>query len=409
MSDYDPERPLADLRELAELTGGPDGARRVAWTEEWEKARGWLQGKLDELPVSVERDAAGNVWATLPGETETVLVVGSHVDSVPQGGWLDGALGICGALEVLRTHADAKPPVTLRLVDWADEEGARFGRSLFGSSSVAGTLVPDDVRGLEDAEGTALPDALAACGIDLDDVGQAQGGLDGVGAYLELHIEQGPTLEELGLPAGAVIGCYGVERHAVAFSGRAQHAGSTPMHLRRDAFLAAARFALRCREGAKEHGGVATIGHVTADPGVPTIINGACEVTLDQRAFEPEALAAMLADAQAAADELAAEEGVEVRWRRIWQIDPTPFHAELVDLAERAVEEVAGKAHRLPSGALHDAAEAARLVPTVMVFSSSTDGVSHNKTEDTPEEDLRVALTAYGRLAEMTMEWLRAT
>jgi len=408
MSDYDPERPLADLRELAELTGGPDGARRVAWTEEWEKARGWLQGKLDALQVDVERDAAGNLWATLAGETETVLVVGSHVDSVPQGGWLDGALGICGALEVLRAHTDGAPPVTLRLVDWADEEGARFGRSLFGSSAAAGTLVPDDVRGLKDAEGTALPDALAACGIDLDGVGEAQGGLDGVGAYLELHIEQGPTLEELGLPAGAVIGCYGVERHAVAFSGRAQHAGSTPMHLRRDAFLAAARFGLRCREGAEGHGGVATIGHVDADPGVPTIINGACEVTLDQRAFEPEALAAMLADAKAAADEVAAEEGVEVQWRRIWQIDPTPFHPELVDLAERAVGEVAGKAHRLPSGALHDAAEAARLVPAVMVFSSSTDGVSHNKTEDTPDEDLRVALTAYGRLAELTMDWLRA-
>jgi N-carbamoyl-L-amino-acid hydrolase len=403
---YDVERPLADLRELAELTGGPGGARRVAWTEEWARAREWLKGKLAELPVGVEEDAAGNLWATLPGARDTVLVVGSHVDSVPAGGWLDGSLGICAALEVLRRHERATPPVTLRLVDWADEEGARFGRSLFGSSAAAGTLVADDVRGLTDAQGTTLPGALAERGIDIDRVGEAAGGLDGAGAYLELHIEQGPALEERGLPAGAVIGCNGVERHAVTFTGRPSHAGSTPMHLRRDAFLAAARFALRARESAVERGGVATIGGVHAEPGVPTIINGRCEVTLDQRAFDAGALSAMLADARAAADDAAGAEGVDVSWRRIWSIPPTPFHPELVDLAERACREVNGGSHRLPSGALHDAAEASRLVPTVMVFASSTDGISHSPAEDTPEDDLRGALAAYGRLAELTATWL---
>jgi hydantoinase/carbamoylase family amidase len=397
VAEFDPQRPLADLRELAELTGGEGGARRLAWSDDWAKAREWLLGKIEETGATVERDAAGNLWATKPGESGKVLVVGSHIDAVPHGGWLDGALGIAGALECLRAH-DGK--VTLKLVDWADEEGARFGRSLLGSSAAAGTLDPDAVRTLTDANGTKLPDALQAHGVDLDGMNQAT--LDGIDAYLELHIEQGPRLEEAGKPAAAVIGCYGVERHAIAFTGKASHAGSTPMDLRHDAFLAAAKLGLAARESAIERGGVATIGTVTAEPGIPTIINQRCEVTLDQRAFKPEQLRDMLADVKAAADRIAAEEGCEVEWRRIWQIDPIPFDAQLVDLAAQAVEEITGEeAPRLPSGALHDCAEVARVLPAVMVFSSSTDGVSHSPAEDTPEEDLLVALRAFGRLYEL--------
>jgi hydantoinase/carbamoylase family amidase len=397
MPEFDPQRPIADLRELAELTGGEGGARRLAWSDDWAKAREWLLGKLAETGAEVERDVAGNLWATLKGDSDKVLVVGSHIDAVPHGGWLDGALGVMGALECLRAH-DGK--VTLKLVDWADEEGARFGRSLLGSSAAAGTLDPDAVRDLTDAEGIKLPDALQAHGVDLDTMGEAT--LDGIDAYLELHIEQGPRLEEAGKPAAAVIGCYGVERHAVVFTGKASHAGSTPMHLRRDAFLAAGRFGLAARDSAIERGGVATIGTVTAEPGIPTIINQRCEVTLDQRAFTPEQLRDMLADVKAAADAIAAEEGVGVEWRRIWQIDPVPFDAGLVELAAQAVAEVTGEeAPRLPSGALHDCAEVARVLPAVMVFSSSADGVSHNPAEDTPERDLVIALQAFGRLYEL--------
>jgi hydantoinase/carbamoylase family amidase len=395
--EFDPQRPLADLRELAELTGGEGGARRLAWSDDWAKAREWLLGKLEPIGAAVERDAAGNLWATLSGESDEVLVVGSHIDAVPHGGWLDGALGICGALEVLRSHNGS---VTVKLVDWADEEGARFGRSLLGSSAAAGTLDPDAVRGLTDVDGTKLPAALAAHDVDLDRMGDAS--LDGIGAYLELHIEQGPRLEEMGKPAAAVIGCYGVERHAITFTGRASHAGSTPMNLRRDAFLAAARFGLAARAGAVEHEGVATIGTVKATPGIPTIINERCEVTLDQRAFTPEQLRDMLADARAASERIADEDGVEVAWQRIWQIDPIPFDTDLVELAAQAVGEVTGdEAPRLPSGALHDCAEVARVAPAVMVFSSSTGGVSHSPVEDTPEEDLLVALRAFGRLYEL--------
>src|SRR3954447_18890734 len=392
MPEFDWERPLADLHELRELTGGPDGARRLAWSEDWRTAREWLLGKLEPLGVEVERDAAGNLWATREGGSEQVIVVGSHIDAVPHGGWLDGALGVCAALEVIRGTQGETPPATIKLIDWADEEGARFGRSLLGSSAAAGTLTPDDVRELTDAEGTKLPDALQENGIELDTMGEAELPQN-VAAYLELHIEQGPRLEQMGKPAAAVIGCFGVERHAIAFKGKASHAGSTPMNLRRDAFLAAGRFGLAARDVAIEHEGVATIGTVKAAPGIPTIINQDCEVTLDQRAFTPEQLKRMLADAKAASERIAEEEGVEVSWRRIWQIDPVPFDDGLVELAARAVGEVTGDDDppRLPSGALHDAAEVSRRAPTVMVFSSSTDGVSHNASEDTPEDDLRVA------------------
>jgi hydantoinase/carbamoylase family amidase len=403
MPEFDWERPLADLHELRELTGGPDGARRLAWSEDWRTAREWLLGKLEPLGVEVERDAAGNLWATRKGESEQVIVVGSHIDAVPHGGWLDGALGVCAALEVLRGTQGETPPATLKLIDWADEEGARFGRSLLGSSAAAGTLEPDVVRELKDANGTTLPDALQENGIDLDSMSDAQLPAN-LAAYLELHIEQGPRLEEMGKPAAAVIGCFGVERHAIKFTGKASHAGSTPMNLRRDAFLAAGRFGQAARESAIEREGVATIGTVTATPGIPTIINQECEVTLDQRAFTPEQLKDMLADVKAAADRIAEEEGCEVAWRRIWQIDPVPFDDKLVELAAQAVGEITGDDDppRLPSGALHDCAEVARLAPAVMVFSSSTDGVSHNPSEDTPEDDLRVALQAYGRLYELT-------
>src|SRR4051812_41414783 len=406
MPDFDWERPLKDLHELAELTGGPEGARRLAWSEDWRTAREWLLKKLEETDATVERDVAGNLWATIPGESEQIVVVGSHIDAVPHGGWLDGCLGVCAALEILRAHKGETPKVTLKLVDWADEEGARFGRSLLGSSAAAGTLEPDAVRNLRDANGTTLPDALKENGIDLDTMGEAE--LPEIAAYLELHIEQGPRLEEMGKPAAAVISCFGVERHAITFTGKASHAGSTPMNLRRDAFLAAGRFGLAARESAMAREGVATVGTVTAAPGIPTIINERCELTLDQRAFTPEQLQDMLADVKAAADRIAGGEGVEVRWRRIWQIDPVPFDAQLVELAAQAVGEVTGDEDppRLPSGALHDCAEVARRAPAVMVFSSSTGGVSHSPVEDTPEDDLRVALKAYGRLFELTSEMI---
>jgi hydantoinase/carbamoylase family amidase len=405
----DHRRPVEQLKELAELTGGPDGARRVAWTDEWIKARDWLRGKLEEIEgVEIERDEAGNLWATAPGDSQKAVLLGGHIDSVPNGGWLDGALNTVAALEVMRVLAPQQRPVTLRLVDWADEEGARFGRSLLGSSATAGVLDPDEVRSLKDKDGVALPEALKEHGVDLDRMNESRGQLENAVAYLELHIEQGPVLERIDLPLGVVLGTFGVERHAVRFTGQHAHSGSTPMDVRRDAFIAAARSAIEFRNDAARRDDVrATTGFVNVSPAIVTAFNGWCEMSLDQRALDADVLADMLRVAKENSERVAGEEGCEVEWERLWQIEPLLFNDELIELAEEAVNEVAGNSHRLPSGPLHDAASMAPLMPTVMLFVKSLRGLSHTKDEDTPEEDLELSVQALHRLTVKTIDWAR--
>ena len=407
MADVDAARAVAGLRELRRLTGDEDGAQRVAWTDTWITARDWLAGELAGIDgVTVERDEAGNTWATAPGASDRFVIVGGHLDSVPDGGWLDGTLNVVGGLEVLRALAPERRELTLKLVDWADEEGARFGRSLLGSSACAGSLDPDEVRGLTDRDGTALPDALAAHGVELDHMKDSGRRLDGALAYLELHIEQGPVLEQLDLALGAVLGTFGVQRHVVRFTGAHAHAGASPMHLRRDAFLAAARSSLAWRDDAAGRDDVrATTGIVRVSPGIVTAFNGACEVSLDQRALEADVLADMLATARARSEEIAAEEGCTVAWERVWEIEPIPFDAELIELADATIADVAGTSTRLPSGPLHDAAEMARRIPTVMLFVRSLGGVSHTKEEDTPEADLELSVRALHELTRRTLAW----
>ena len=405
----DSARAIADLRDLAGRTGGPDGARRVCWTPEWAAAREFLRERLASLGggVEVSVDAAGNLWAVVPGSSKETVALGSHVDSVPAGGWLDGALGVMAALEVLRGVAGAgsPPPRTVALVDWADEEGARFGRSLLGSSAFAGSLDVDSVRGLRDAEGEALPDALAAHGVAVDEMASAGlGRIESLSAYLELHIEQGPVLEEEGLPCAAVVGCVGVERHRVVFGGRAAHAGTTPMDRRADAGVAAARVIAGLPEVAARHGGVCTAGRLDLEPGIATAVPGRAELLIDQRHLDPGALAAMLDDAVFLWDLAAASADCSVHAERIWSIDSVPFHSGLVGAASEACTAVGGRGQPLPSGALHDAAELARVVPSAMVFTSSVGGVSHSPAEDTSETDLASALEAYGALAARVIE-----
>jgi allantoate deiminase len=392
----DTARAVRGLRELARLTSDEHGAQRVAWTDTWIAARDWLRAELDAIPgVAVDRDEAGNTWATLPGDSERFVIVGSHLDSVPDGGWLDGTLGVLAALEVLRALAGGPSAVTVKLVDWADEEGARFGRSLLGSSACAGTLDADAVRGLIDRDGVALPDALAAHGVDLDRAGQAHERLGGAAAYLELHIEQGPVLERLALPLGVVLGSFGVERHRLAFTGAHAHSGASPMDDRRDAFVAAARSAVAFRDDAARRADVrATTGSVHVAPGIPTAFNGRCELTLDQRALDPEELADMLATARREAARIAGEEGCEVAWDPVFAIDPIPFDRELIALAEDVVGGVAGACHSLPSGPLHDASEMARVLPSVMLFVRSLGGVSHTSAEDSRVEDVELGVLA---------------
>jgi N-carbamoyl-L-amino-acid hydrolase len=427
----DPKRTVAELKELRALTSDENGAQRVAWTDTWLKGREWFAAKLKALPVEHHYDAAGNNWATLLGASEKALLIGGHLDSVPNGGWLDGSLNVLAGLEVLRRFAEefkGKPPITIRLVDWADEEGARFGRSLLGSSAFAGThsIAADRVR--TDRDGIKLEDALRRCGVEIDRFPESAKERTNAAAYLELHIEQGPVLETMQIPLAVVLGTKGVERHAITFHGQEAHSGSTPMNARRDALAAAAKLALEIRTIARKHpDAVCTIGSLKTFPGIVTAVVGRCEATLDQRDLDVKILAQMYQEAIAASQRFAAEENCTVEWSRIWNIEPVPFHPQLIDLCDEAIREIfgtssgtssrtspgtspgasSGKAHRMPSGPLHDAAEVSRSgIPAVMMFVQSLNGISHNKIEDTREDHLELSVTALDRLATKTAKWI---
>ncbi|HYI74367.1 MAG TPA: Zn-dependent hydrolase [Gaiellaceae bacterium] len=407
----DPKRTVAELKELRALTGDENGAQRVAWTETWEQARGWLRDLVAETGANESIDAAGNQWFTLRGESERAVLIGGHLDSVPNGGWLDGCLNVVAGAEVLRRIAEeGTPPVTVRLVNWADEEGARFGRSLFGSSAAAGSMADqDELRQLHDADGVSLPEALAEYGVRLDTALDARSELESAAAYLELHIEQGPVLESLDLPLGVVLGTFGVERHRITWRGQAAHAGSTPMDKRLDALAGAAKLALEIREIAARtgDGAVCTSGGVTCKPGIVTSVVETAEQLLDQRHLDAGKLASMLVDAKSASERFAEEEALEVAWERIWSIEPILFDDTLTGFAETAIEAASGSTHRLPSGPLHDAAEVSRAgVPTVMLFVQSLRGLSHTKLENTKEEHLELAVTALDDLASQTVDWV---
>ena len=413
MATVNPQRTIEELKELRALTGDENGAQRVAFTPAWKTARTWMRSKIEQVPAEVKTDEAGNVWATLRGESERELLIGGHIDSVPNGGWLDGCFNVLAGLEILRrvnAEFNGRPPMTVRLVDWADEEGARFGKSLFGSSACSGNLDMDEARGLRDRDGVSLVDALREHGIDFDNVKTCGRELAHAAAYLELHIEQGPVLLDLDLPLGAVLGTCGVERHAITFHGQAAHSGSTPMNRRKDAFLAAARMSPEIyRIAERSQGGVCTIGSCTTKPGIVTSVAEECRVTLDQRHLNAAVLARMLEEARAASEKFAGEGGVTVAWERLWRIAPRPFDEQLIALCDEAIRETCGVSHRLPSGPLHDAAEvAAAGIPTVMMFVQSLHGISHNKIEDTREEHLALAVTAFDALASKAMRHLLA-
>ena len=409
----DPKRTVAELKELRSLTGDAKGAQRVAFTDTWAKAREWLRAKTDGIGgIETHRDEAGNFWATLRGESEKALLIGGHIDSVPNGGWLDGCLNTVAGVEILRRISEqhkGRPPVTVRVVDWADEEGARFGKSLFGSSACSGNLDMNEARALSDKSGMKLPEALKEQGIDFERVKDSGKELRNAAAYLELHIEQGPVLLDLNLPLGTVLGTFGVERHAITFRGQAAHSGSTPMNRRRDAFLAAAKMSAEIYRIAERSGnGVCTIGSCTTKPGIVTSVVEECRITLDQRHLDAAALEKMLREARAASEQFAQEGNVHVSWERLWQIQPILFDEQLIEFADEAITEAGAKPHRLPSGPLHDAAEVARAgVPTIMMFVQSLHGIGHNKIEDTREEHIELAVAAFDKLADKAMNWIR--
>lgn len=405
----DSARLIAELRELSRLTGNERGAQRVAWTETWVAARDWERALLSELPVQVDVDEAGNLWATLRGASPQTLVIGSHIDSVPGGGWLDGCLGVIAALEVLRAiAADGPPQLSVSLVDWADEEGARFGLSLLGSMAAAGKLDPAAVDALRDIDGIAATGALAEHGVVVEDMSRARSRLDDAIGYVEMHIEQGPVLEARNLPLGVVTGTFGTERWSARFTGQAAHAGSTPMNQRHDALLAAARLALEVRDLAGELGGVGTVGRIDAEPGIPTAVAGEATVLVDQRHGDAETLQVLHERAEAASHTIAEEEDVEVTWSPLARIAPVRFDPDLIEQAAEITADIQGADVRLPSGALHDATSVAESgIPTVMLFVRSERGLSHTPKENSDERDIALGLDAMERLVRAVLS--RAT
>jgi N-carbamoyl-L-amino-acid hydrolase len=265
-----------------------------------------------------------------------------------------------------------------------------------------------EARALQDKSGVRLCDALREHCIDFERVKDCSKELRHAAAYLELHIEQGPVLLDLGLPLGTVLGTFGVERHAITFRGQAAHSGSTPMNRRKDAFLAAAKMAAEIYHIAERSGqGVCTIGSCTTQPGIVTSVVEECRITLDQRHLDASALEKMLREARAASEQFAQEGNVSVSWERLWQIQPVLFHEQLIAFADAAITETGAQPHRLPSGPLHDAAEVARAgVPTIMMFVQSLHGISHNRIEDTREEHLEMAVSAFDKLADKAMHWI---
>lgn len=411
MIPLNPQRALDEMKVLRTLTSDENGNQRVVFTPVWKKALDYLTTKLKELDIPWRTDVAGNLWATLEGEKPEALVIGGHLDSVPNGGWLDGCWNVIAGLEVLRAYklSGKKPPYTLKLVNWCDEEGARFGRSLFGSSAFSGYLDPAVVGQLKDKDGITVAEAAKAYGIDVTRAVEAKAEQKGVAAYLELHIEQGPVLEGLGLPLGAVLGTVGVERNLITFHGQAAHSGSTPMNVRKDAFLAAGKLAQEIYTIAERHKGVCTIGSCVTKPGIVTSVVETCTLTLDQRHLDAKHLAAMWQEAQDAAKKFAAEGNVEVTFGDLWRIEPILFHPELTEFCDQAIVETVGTSHKLPSGPLHDAAEVCRAgIPTQMLFVQSLKGISHNKIEDTKDEHLLASVTALAKLTDKTLGWLAA-
>jgi beta-ureidopropionase / N-carbamoyl-L-amino-acid hydrolase len=421
----DVQRVVDDLLELRRLTGvpvdgipqtvggepntGPTlGSGRLAWTDHWVRAREWFQGTFEGIPVERTVDPAGNLWMTLPGERPERIVLGSHLDSVPNGGWLDGCLGVLAGAEVVRAlHRDGvRLPVSVSVVDWADEEGARFGRSLFGSAAVSGTLEIDKVRDLKDNDGNNLADVVRAHGVDLETILTAGDIRSQLVASAELHIEQGPLLEAAGIRLAALHGILGVERRLVKVKGQACHAGATPILLRRDPTMAASRMALAVRDLGLAHEAFTTVGVWRVHPGVPTAVNGRTEFSVDMRHIERGVLDVLVRGLEELVQRIAAEEKVEAEMDVLWSIDPITFHPELVEFAADVVEARSGLRHLMPSGPMHDSAEMARAgIPTIMMFTPSLYGLSHTHIEDTNFEDLRLGIAAFDDLVRRMLPW----
>jgi hydantoinase/carbamoylase family amidase len=372
----------AELEEAARIGAAGGGVSRFAWTPELARANEWLVERLEGLGLATELDSAGNVFGRWDEGEGLAVLVGSHLDTVPHGGRFDGALGVLAALEAVRSLKDAGAALTrpLWVVSFNDEEGSRFQTGMLGSRAFIGDLDLDDWR----RRGVA--DAMRDAGFDFERLAEARA-VEGVGAYLELHIEQGPVLEQEGLDVGIVTAISGLLGFRVRLTGEANHAGTTPMAVRRDALAGAARVILALREEARMRGDMtANVGVLTIEPGGFNVIPGVAEFTVDVRAGDPETFERVDLFVRETLERVAAEEQLELEVTETHRKPPTPLDSGLQDLLERSAADEGASARRMPSGAGHDAMVLAKRVPAAMLFVPSRGGVSHSPDEYTSPE-----------------------
>jgi allantoate deiminase len=372
----------AELEDAARIGADAGGVSRFAWTPELAQANEWFLARLHALGLETQVDAAGNVIGRWDEGEGTAVLVGSHLDTVPRGGRFDGALGVLSALESVRTlkaeGVALKRP--LWIVSFNDEEGSRFQTGMLGSRAFVGDLDLDDWRK------RGVDEAMSAAGYDFERLPEARA-VDRVGAYLEVHIEQGPVLEQEGIDIGIVTGIAGMLGFRVRLIGEANHAGTTPMAVRRDALAGAARVVLALREAALKRGDItANVGVLTVTPGGFNVIPGVAEFTIDVRAGEPEVFSSLDALVLETLERVAGEEQLGVEVSETHRKPPTPLDPDLQDLLAESAAEVGASARRMPSGAGHDAMVLAKRVPAAMLFVPSRGGISHSPEEFTAPE-----------------------
>lgn len=388
---------LASISDEPGLIVRPYGSR--AMNEVNDIVAGWMR----KAGMTTRRDGIGNLIGRYEGTGEKTLVLGSHLDTVRDAGRYDGILGVMVAIACVQQlhNRGERLPFSIEVVAFADEEGLRFGTTFLGSSAYAGTF--DKKRlDLEDRDGVPLSEAVRAFGGDpsaLEASGRDPADLIG---YCEVHIEQGPVLEDLGLPVGVVTAINGQSRIRIVFRGKAGHAGTVPMDARRDALCAAAEFVLEARSCAKtEPPAVATVGEISALPGAINVIPGEARLSLDLR-HPDDAVRERLRDRlERRTGKIAARHGCEHEWQLRQETPAVPADPELSDLLGKAVENAGVAAHRLPSGAGHDAAQISAIASVAMLFVRCEEGTSHNPAESVTKHDVGVAIETIGRLLRL--------
>ncbi len=387
------------LDAAARFGGEGDGVTRFAWSPEIASVSQWLVDELEAIGLDAAIDAAGNVIGRWEAGSGTAVAVGSHLDTVPRGGRFDGALGVISGLEAIRRLKTSGfvPARPVWLISFTDEEGARFGTSMLGSRAFVGEVL-GDLADRRDADGMTVRAAMASAGFDFDRLPEARG-IDAVGAYLELHIEQGRVLERAQTSVGVVTGLAGILGVRVTFTGRADHAGTTPMDDRRDALAGAARVALAVREMAAGEPALmrATVGKIAVQPGGFNVIPARCEFTVDLRAVGAEAFTDAEQRVLALLERVAGEEGLGLELATFHRQPPHDFDAGIVDALRAAVRDEDVGAVELASGAGHDAMVLGRHIPTGMLFVPSRDGRSHTPDEYTAPEDCEAGVRVLAR------------